>query len=150
MKQRKIPSITVCSVVCLLLLACMFVLAFVPFWNQTGESLSQIQYIWFPGKHEALTAVLEGQLGAGNNAESLYMFSLTQLLAPIISLCLLLNNKKGAASLGCSLICSAVVALGYLIRPAFRMGTCWPLHMLLALVTAVLSGLALYSHRRKK
>lgn len=142
MKMKHYPSVTLCNVLCVILMAVILVLQFTPFWELNGQQVSIGSYIWFPLDHEDLTVHIQETVQPDFQVNSLVISALCQLILPVAGAFLLLGSREGIGVPICAAVCGAATLLGFLTEPVFRMGICWAVYPVLAvlmLAAAVIS-----------
>lgn len=93
MKTGKFTTRSICSIVCALFLIGALVIQFVPFWN-VGEAVSISGYVWLPTNHTDLTEYFKQAVNPDFRVESLVLFSLIQMFAPISGFILTLYYRN--------------------------------------------------------
>lgn len=124
--------------ICAVLMLCLVVLQFLPFWSypiEGGTARSSIQgYIWFPSDHPDLLAALQAELGAEFRVNDVVGMPVLVLLTGVVGFftCLACSNQRIVSLL--PLACGLSACYGYLFNPAFRFSSLWILHFLFALL----------------
>lgn len=133
------PKITkLCNLLCVLLLMAMFAFHFLPAWEHGGETLTMMDYIWFPLDHEDLTAQFSAQYD-GYRVEDLVFTSAVCLLLPIVALVLLIRDAEGCLPALCGLGGGVSVMVGMLSQPVYTAARSFLPYMITAGVLLVLS-----------
>lgn len=113
---------------CVLLLAILVVLQFVPFWELNGEQVSIGGYVWLPTEHTELTAYFADKITPKFKVDSLVFSSLLQLVVPVVGIILFLYNRESIFVPCCTAAAGAGGVWSYLCKPAFRFGMNWQMH----------------------
>lgn len=149
MRIKKYPSVTLCNVVCVILMAVLLILQFTPFWELDGQQISIGGYIWFPTSHEDLNAHFQEIVAPDFKVDSLVLSSLIQLLLPAAGIGLLIYNRESIFVPVCTAVCGAGTVWSYLSKAAFRLGNNWYLYLVLGIIlmlAAVASVYLRYKH----
>ena len=144
MRIKKYPSVTLCNVVCVMLMAVLLILQFTPFWELDGQQISIGEYIWFPTSHENLTAHFQEAIAPGFKIDSLVLSSLVQLLLPAVGIGLLIYNRESIFVPVCTAVCGAGTVWSYLSKAAFRLGNNWYLYLVLGIILMVAAIASVY------
>lgn len=133
-----------CAVLCAVLLA----LQFVPFWAEEDGQVSISGYIWFPSDHKTLDSQLSAEIEGYSIGGAVPMAVLMLVLSAVgIVLCILRMNNALSALV--PLACGLIGTFGYLLQPAYRMGSGWQLHCLVCVAMAALAAVTLAAGLRR-
>lgn len=139
MKKTKI-----CNIMCIVLMAILFILHFMPFWSYDGMSTSIQSYVWFPTDHTELETYIAGQVGGDYSINSIILMPVIVLVTTVVGmvLCTIKPNNSWMAliPLGCGL----AGIWGYLSKAAFRLGTNWVLHLIICIAMVAVAALRIY------
>ena len=119
---------------CVLLLAILVVLQFVPFWELNGAQVSISGYIWFPLDHVELTAQFVETVSPEFRVDSLVLSSLLLLVVPGAGIVLFLYDRESIFVPCCTAAAGAGGVWSYLCKPAFRFGMNWSMHFAFAIL----------------
>lgn len=144
MRIKKYPSVTLCNVVCVILMAVLLIFQFSPFWELDGQKISIGGYIWFPTSHENLTAHFQEVIAPGFKVDSLVLSSLVQLLLPAAGIGLLIYNRESIFVPVCTAVCGAGTVWSFLSKAAFRLGYNWYLYLVLGIILMVAAIASVY------
>jgi len=144
MRIKKYPSVKLCNVVCVILMAVLLILQFTPFWELDGQQISIGGYIWFPTSHEDLTSHFQEAINADFKVDSLVLSSLIQLLLPAVGIGLLIYNRESLCIPICAAVCGVGTAWSFLSKAAFRLGNNWYLYLVLGIVLMLVAVASVY------
>lgn len=154
----------ICAFMCLLVL----ITQFLPFWNCTNckthkeedKMVSVAEYIWIPVNHtpitKSMTNVYYEVFGDGLvdvNGKP-YKFSVNDIFGPCVVtfvgsmagiVLAILFSRYAIVSLA-TLAVACYTARWYLICPAMQAGQNWHIHLVAAIVAAVIAGLVILSN----
>ena len=142
MSESASKKISVCNLVCAILMGIMLILQFVPFWESTDGSVSINSMVWLSYAHGDLERSLAAAVGEGFSLNKLVVAPIFQTVTALIGIFVCLKWNDSSLS---SLLPAACGALGlwrYLAVPAMQLGNMWVLHLLVSaimLVVAVVS-----------
>ena len=149
MRIKKYPSVTLCNVVCVMLMAVLLILQFSPFWELNGQQISIGGYIWFPTSHENLTAHFQEVIAPGFKVDSLVLSSLVQLLLPAVGIGLLIYNRESLYIPVCAAVCGTGTLCSFLFKTAFQQGVHWYLYPVLAVILLIAAIVSVYVRYKK-
>ena len=149
MRIKKYPSVTLCNVVYVILMAVLLILQFTPFWELDGQQISIGGYIWFPTSHEDLTAHFQEVVAPDFKVDSLVISSLIQLLLPAAGIALLLYDKESIYIPICSAVCGIGLLWSYLSKPVFRLGSNWMIYPVLSAILLLSALIAIYVRKKQ-
>ena len=142
------PFIFALNILRAVLALALLILQFAPYWHFEGENeqSSSIQsYIWLPENHKELESYLSGEFDGDYSINDLVTMPALMLpmAAVALVLCVIKNDKWQASLLPAA--CGALGVWGYLTGAAFRLGSCWGLHLAvcIALLAASLLSVVL-------
>lgn len=138
MKKSKI-----CNITCIILMAVILILQFMPFWSYDGMSTSIQAYIWYPSDHAPLETYLAGEID-GYTINNILIMPILVLVTSVagIVLCLIKSGEPWSGLL--PLVCGIAGLWGYLFKPAYRLGGNWVLHLIVCIALAVVAALRIY------
>lgn len=146
--MKKSGTVKGLNLLCALLCAVLLVLQFVPFWAEGDGQVSIGGYIWFPSDHKTLDSQLSAAIEGYSISSAVPMAVLLLVLSAVgIVLCILKMNNALSALV--PLACGLVGTFGYLLHPAYRMGSGWQLHCLVCVAMAALAAVALAAGLRR-
>lgn len=120
------------------LMVCVFALQCTPFWDYGSGTSSINGYIWLNTGNAELGNWLTRNLGTATDVNSILGFPILISILAIAGI--ILCVMKSSVSL-VSLIpgaCGLLGIIGYLVKPAFRLGSNWIVHMIVfALLVAI-------------
>ena len=149
MRIKKYPSVTLCNVVCVILMVALLILQFTPFWELDGQQISIGGYIWFPTSHEDLTSHFQEAINADFKVDSLVLSSLAQLLLPAAGIGLLIYNRESLYIPVCAAVCGAGTLCSFLFKTAFQQGVHWYLYPVLAVILLIAASVSVYVRYKK-
>ena len=147
MKKSNNTFLTACTMLAAVLLLVSMVLQFLPFWGEASVA----GYIWFPKYFTGVTETLTAQI-EGFDLNQIVLAPTMQLVCGVVGIgfCLV---KRGTPLPFVLTGLSGLFGVYGCLHPAFRMGSIWPLFLvmglLLVLVTIVGLGLWLSEYRDK-
>lgn len=146
--MKRFGTVKSLNLLCALLCAVLLVLQFVPFWAEGDGQVSISGYIWFPSDHKTLDSQLSAEIEGYsiNDAVPMAVLLLVLSVAGIVLCILKMNNALSALV---PLACGLVGTFGYLLHPAYRMGSGWQLHCLVCVAMAALAAVALAAGLRR-
>lgn len=146
--MKKSGTVKGLNLLCALLCAVLLVLQFVPFWAEGDGQVSISGYIWFPSDHKTLDSQLSAEIEGYsiNDAVPMAVLLLVLGVAGIVLCILKMNNALSALV---PLACGLVGTFGYLLHPAYRMGSGWQLHCLVCVAMAALAAVVLAAGLRR-
>lgn len=133
-----------CAVLCAVLLA----LQFVPFWAEEDGQVSISGYIWFPSDHKTLDSQLSAEIEGYSIGDAVPMAVLLLVLSAV-GIVLSILRMNNALSALVPLACGLIGTFGYLLQPAYRMGSGWQLHCLVCVAMAALAAVTLAAGLRR-
>ncbi len=139
--------ISVCNMICAVLMVILLVLQFCPFWQfgENQESSASIQgYIWFPTEHGDLETYFEEATGSDYSINSILIPPILTLVlgAAGIVLCLIKSNQIWASIF--PIACGAVGIWGYLGKAVFKLGVNWQMHLVICIAMLVVGVVGCY------
>ena len=149
MRIKKYPSVTLCNVVCVILMAVLLILQFTPFWELNGQQISIGGYIWFPTDHEDLTAHFREVVAPDFKVDSLVLSSLIQLLLPAVGIGLLIYNRESLYIPVCAAVCGAGTLCSFLFKSAYQQGVHWYLYPVLSVILLIAAIVSVYVRYKK-
>lgn len=154
MKDHKSIS-TILIIIAALLMLATFILQFQPFWSVSGQGVSIAGYIGQPGNHPEANDYLTATLGPDYTIHDIFAAPLIQQILSVLGIVLLIVLGFSRQNLWLisviSSVCGALGSWSFLTQPAFRLGSSWPVHLILNLATLVVSVVALVlTFRREK
>ena len=142
MSESASKRISVCNLICAILMGVMLVLQFVPFWSNGDGGVSINSYIWLNYAHDDLTNSLAAAVGESFSVNQLIVAPIFQTITALIGIFVCLRWNDTALSAFLPVACGILGLWGYLSVPAMQMGNMWILHLLVSaamLVIAVVS-----------
>lgn len=121
------------NVICAVLMLCLLILQFTPFWSYNGKTASISGYVWMPNDHSDLTSWFSAQLGSTVEIENVINVPILLLVlgAAGVIFCLAKSRSPIAALLPAA--CGIVGIYGCIAKPVFRLGTNWWIYLLLCI-----------------
>ena len=171
MKKNKFTLVS--NIVCFVLLAVLFAMQFLPFWNCTGCTthedgmISISEYVWNTRDHRALTKnmtdVYKDKYGPdmkdekgkpwefeANDVVNIPVFI---TICVILGVIFMLSKPNTVLTSLCACVGGFTGVIGYLTNVALQAGQNWVLHLVVACVvavaTAVLLAISAYKFVRK-
>jgi len=135
MKRNPINVISVINIACAILMLGLLICQFVPFWNMDGQEVSIGGYAWFPTDHSDFTAHFQQLLETKEDlAGGVALINTIVLLVGAAGLIFCLKNSADVWPAVFPTVCGVTIIVGYIVRPVFRLGAMWQLHVVLAIV----------------
>lgn len=139
MKKSKI-----CNIICIVLMAVLFILHFMPFWSYDGTSTSIQTYVWFPTDNTALESYIAGQVGGDYSINSIILMPIIVLVTTVAGIILSISMPDNLFISLLPLGCGLVGIWGYLSKPAFQLGTNWVLHLIVCIAMVAAAALKMF------
>ena len=147
MSDSSSKRISVCNLICAILMGVMLILQFVPFWNGEDGSVSINSFVWLSYAHGDLERSLAAAVGDSFSLNRLVVAPIFQTVTALAGIFVCIRYNDSSLSAFVPMACGVLGVWGYLTVPAMQMGTAWQLHlivsigMLAAAVIGVCSGL---------
>lgn len=129
------------NILCAVLMLGLLVCQFLPFWN--GCSIQE--YVWIPEDNKDVGTFLQERVGAEFAVGDVVAMPLLVLISGAAGVLLTLRSEPKMWTGIAGAVCGVSALCGYLSEQAFRTGSLWVVHLLLAigiLVSAVSAILA--------
>ena len=142
MSESASKKISVCNLICAILMGVMLILQFVPFWESTDGSVSINSMVWLSYAHGDLERSLAAAVGEGFSLNKLVVAPIFQTVTALVGIIVCLKWNDSSLSSLLPAACGVLGICGYLMIPAMQLGNMWILHLLVSaamLVTAVVS-----------
>ncbi len=146
MKTKAFNMIGACLMILLL------VMQFVPFW-QYGEPANSVSiqgYVWFPTDYKDLDKELQEQTNDPQfGVSNIVLMPVLELLLCCIGAVCCFVKSEHALPLLFPIIAGMIGIFGYL-KPAFRLGSLWPMHITLCVVLLAIGMIGFIMAQRAK
>jgi len=142
MSESASKKISVCNLICAILMGVMLILQFVPFWESTDGSVSINSFVWLSYAHGDLERSLAAAVGESFSLNKLVVAPIFQTVTALVGIIVCLKWNDSSLSSLLPAACGVLGICGYLMIPAMQLGNMWILHLLVSaamLVTAVVS-----------
>lgn len=120
-----------CNCVSALLMLCLLILQFTPFWNCFDESVSISGLIWLGNGYEETTGLFSSVLGENYSENSLYVFALFTLIILCVGIAICVFKRKSPYSGIIAALCGIYGICGCIFVPSFRINSYWIVHLIL-------------------
>ena len=121
----------------------VLVMQFMPFWHYDGMSTSIQTYIWFPTDQKDLTSYLTAQLGADYNINSIVLAPIVILVSYVAGIVLAVIKGDNPWCKLVPIIGSLVGIWGFLVKPAYHLGSAWVVQLILCIGVAATAVIAM-------
>ena len=142
MSESASKKISVCNLICAILMGVMLILQFVPFWESTDGSVSINSFVWLSYAHGDLERSLAAAVGEGFSLNKLVVAPIFQTVTALVGIIVCLKWNDSSLSSLLPAACGVLGICGYLMIPAMQLGNMRILHLLVSavmLVAAVVS-----------
>lgn len=143
MSESTSKRISVCNLICAILMGVMLILQFVPFWESTDGSVSINSMVWLSYAHGDLERSLAAAVGESFSLNKLVVAPIFQTVTALVGIFVCLRWNDNAFSSLLPAACGILGLWGYLAVPGMQMGNMWILHLIVSaamLVVAVVSA----------
>lgn len=126
------------NILCAVLMLGLLVCQFLPFWN--GISIQG--YVWLPSENKAAESFIRERVGSDFSVNEVVAMPLLVLLSGAIGVLLTCRREPKLWTGIAGAACGVCALWGYLSERAFRTGSFWVVHLILAvgiLASAVLA-----------
>lgn len=137
--------------VCAALLIILLVMQFTPFWHVDGTSVSISGYIWFPSDHADLTSYFQQTISEDFVINNILVPCLLMLVLGALGAVFAVIKVDTIVPSLLSIACGVSGFIGFLVKPALRLGSTWWCQMLLcaALIACGVYALVMTAQRSR-
>lgn len=147
LKGKHLTQVSLCNIVCALMMLVLLILQFTPFWQygEEGASASIGAYVWFPTENAAVGTAIKEAVGDDFTIESIVGVAVLLLLlsAAGIAACLIKMNSPVVSAL--PVACGLVGLYSFLTKPALRLGMNWGFQLALCIAMLIIGAVSLGS-----
>lgn len=122
--------------VCAALLLVLLVMQFTPFWHipESGEAVSIGGYIWFPTEHTDLTSYLQETISEDFLVNNVLIPCILMLVLSAFGIVLCVIKAGDLLPSLFPAACGLSGIIGFLAKPALRLGSGWVWMLLISIV----------------
>ena len=131
-------KLTICNIVCAILMLALVLCQFLPFWSANGDTTSLQGYTWWPDDHKEVTNWLKTAIAFDFRANDVVIPTILMLIFGCLGSAFCLIKSKSCWVGFLSLICGGAGIWGYLTNPAYQLGNLWVVHLTLAIAITAL------------
>ncbi len=151
MKKNPIRLRKTMNILCAILMLALLVCQFIPFWSLNGDTASIAGYVWLSEEGNAFTEHFRSTLNDPNfYAGKIVLMNVFTIVASVVGMIMCLGHSTELQPTVFSGICGIVGVISCLAYPVYRMGTLWPLYLLLSIGMLLMAVIVFYPWLKEK
>lgn len=140
---RKNP-VKFCNILCIILMACLLICQFLPFWHYGDTDVSINGFVWFPKNHVQLETTLSEALGTEVTINDIVRSAVLLLILCVAGIIAGIYKSESSLLALLPLAAGCTGLWQYLGKPVFRLSSCWWFHLCLSIALVLVSAMCIY------